>query len=234
MKDKKQKPFLETKLCTKCGNTKPIDGFHKGASYCKECRSRYSKEHPEVTRKAQERYREIHKEEINKRQRDNYDSEKARLYWEKYAASHRDQLREARKRKYYENHEKSKERGRKWHNANKEKCAVTYAKWKRENPDVIKDHWADTGKRKRALLKSVKVEIFKAEEIYERDGWICQLCRKKVNKKLRFPDPLSRSLDHIIPLSLGGTHERKNVQLTHYKCNVEIKTGGIKQLRMFG
>jgi len=36
---------------------------------------------------------------------------------------------------------------------------------------------------------------------------------------LKAPHPLSMSIDHIIPLSRGGTHEPDNVQLAHFICN---------------
>jgi len=34
-------------------------------------------------------------------------------------------------------------------------------------------------------------------------------------EELAISDPLSPSLDHIIPISKGGSHERKNTQLAH-------------------
>lgn len=55
--------------------------------------------------------------------------------------------------------------------------------------------------------------------IYERDGWMCQLCGEPVDPALIFPDRLSATLDHIVPLSLGGTHDPSNVQLAHLGCN---------------
>jgi HNH endonuclease len=39
------------------------------------------------------------------------------------------------------------------------------------------------------------------------------------------PDPLSKSLDHLIPLSRGGTHEPANVSLAHLRCNVSRGAG---------
>ena len=41
----------------------------------------------------------------------------------------------------------------------------------------------------------------------------------KVDKDLMWPDPMSASLDHIVPLSRGGTHTLDNVQLAHLACN---------------
>ena len=87
-------------------------------------------------------------------------------------------------------------------------------------------------------LKRAKVERagdrFKKTEIYERDRWRCGICGAKVKQKLKYPHPLSASLDHITPIALGGTHTRDNVQLAHLSCNVLLGIGGVKQLRMFG
>jgi 5-methylcytosine-specific restriction endonuclease McrA len=56
--------------------------------------------------------------------------------------------------------------------------------------------------------------------IFQRDGWTCRLCGAPVDRTLRSPHPLAPSLDHIVPLSAGGTHEPANVQLAHVVCNV--------------
>jgi hypothetical protein len=63
-------------------------------------------------------------------------------------------------------------------------------------------------------------EKFDPYEIYERDGWICMICRQPVNKALRWPDEMSASLDHIFPLVAGGLHARGNTQLAHLICNI--------------
>lgn len=71
--------------------------------------------------------------------------------------------------------------------------------------------------------------------IYERDQWRCQLCGRKVNKDVEFPDPMSASLDHIVPVSLGGAHEEANLQLAHFGCNSRKRNkvnGDGEQLRL--
>ena len=62
--------------------------------------------------------------------------------------------------------------------------------------------------------------------IYERDGWRCQLCRKKVNPKLSPNADWAASLDHIIPQSHGGPHTPDNLQLAHRMCNA-MKCNGV-------
>jgi HNH endonuclease len=71
----------------------------------------------------------------------------------------------------------------------------------------------------RRIRTSEPVLHFKRVDIYERDNWTCQLCLTSVNPNLAFPDPMCASLDHVIPLSRGGSHQSSNVQLAHLRCN---------------
>jgi hypothetical protein len=56
-------------------------------------------------------------------------------------------------------------------------------------------------------------------DIYERDGWICQLCFDPVDRRLDNPHPLSHSLDHKVPRADGGANTPDNLQLAHAICN---------------
>jgi 5-methylcytosine-specific restriction endonuclease McrA len=55
--------------------------------------------------------------------------------------------------------------------------------------------------------------------MFERDGWICWLCREAVDPALRWPDGRSASLDHVVPLSQGGVDDESNLRLAHLDCN---------------
>lgn len=78
----------------------------------------------------------------------------------------------------------------------------------------------DLARKARMRGPSADVDTFSNLEIFERDGWVCGLCDETVDKRLKYPDPKSASLDHVVPLSLGGPHTRANVQLAHFDCNV--------------
>lgn len=49
--------------------------------------------------------------------------------------------------------------------------------------------------------------------------WICYLCKEKIDKRLLCPDPMAASIDHVVPLSRGGTHTWDNVMPAHAICN---------------
>lgn len=74
--------------------------------------------------------------------------------------------------------------------------------------------------RRRAAERDANAERVIAERVYARDGWTCGLCLKSVDSMLSWPHPRSASLDHVLPLSKGGTHTYANTQLAHLDCNV--------------
>lgn len=71
----------------------------------------------------------------------------------------------------------------------------------------------------RAAYWGVEYEAIDRLAIFERDGWLCGVCELPVERDLTFPDPGYPTLDHIVPLSLGGGHVPMNVQLAHFYCN---------------
>lgn len=74
------------------------------------------------------------------------------------------------------------------------------------------------------------VEKVDRRTVFERDRWVCQLCGGPVPRSAKFPDPLSASLDHIIPISRDGAHSYRNTQLAHFGCN-SAKNNRIPVLR---
>jgi 5-methylcytosine-specific restriction endonuclease McrA len=74
--------------------------------------------------------------------------------------------------------------------------------------------------QRRAAKRAVPCEDFTDREIYDRDGWRCGICGEGIDAALRWPEPFSVSLDHIVPLARGGSHTRDNVQAAHLRCNM--------------
>ncbi|MDC7116146.1 HNH endonuclease [Corynebacterium amycolatum] len=99
-------------------------------------------------------------------------------------------------------------------------CSTHYAKaWATENREKHLANVRTQGMRYRARKRGAFVENVHRDEVLNRDGWRCQICGKKIPKTAVYPDPLSPSVDHVVPLSLGGKHEMKNVQAAHLICN---------------
>jgi len=74
-------------------------------------------------------------------------------------------------------------------------------------------------KARRIRLVGVEYEYISRAVVFDECGWICGLCDQPVDPDLKWPDPRSASLDHIVPLAQGGGHVRANTQLAHYDCN---------------
>lgn len=70
-------------------------------------------------------------------------------------------------------------------------------------------------------IRSRKRESFGLYEIAVRDRFTCSLCGDSVDITLHKNNPLAPNLDHIIPISKGGTHTRRNISLTHRVCNIK-------------
>ncbi|MDG1950486.1 MAG: HNH endonuclease signature motif containing protein [bacterium] len=45
---------------------------------------------------------------------------------------------------------------------------------------------------------------------------------KPIDRTLRYPDLMSASLDHVVPLSKGGANSAENFQASHLSCNISI------------
>ena len=76
---------------------------------------------------------------------------------------------------------------------------------KRYRPDKDGTHRAAFDRNKKRLLRTQNV---------------CALCGLPIDKHLKFPDPMSPCIDHIIPIDKGGhPSDMANLQLTHLSCN---------------
>lgn len=88
-------------------------------------------------------------------------------------------------------------------------------RWKR-NP-AKRRAYADA---RRALVRgATEAEQIVRTVVFDRDNWTCGLCNEPIDAGLAFPDRWSASIDHIVPLALGGTHTLANLQAAHLTCN---------------
>lgn len=222
----------EIKACTGCGDRKPLIAFHRNRvrtdghnPRCKSC-----------VRAEGEAWRTANPERKSA-------SDRAwRLANPERAAANGKAWRDANKerkaatgRAYYEkNREKILARNRAWAEANKEKVADYLKnrhqeKWAND-PEYRSMMYQATLKRQR-LLRGARHELYVREEIFERDGWACQICGELIDPDTSWPNSESASIDHIIPISLGGDDTPENVQAAHLSCNVRKGNRDIEDLR---
>lgn len=91
-------------------------------------------------------------------------------------------------------------------------CRETANSWQRTRS---REHFETTGE----WLNGAWIKREARLKLYERDGWVCQICFESVNKGEWSADPLDPTLDHIMPRSKGGGHEPENLRTAHWVCN---------------
>jgi len=92
---------------------------------------------------------------------------------------------------------------------------------------------AKSSRRRRSVYRQGDRSIT-WQSVGQRDDWRCHICSKTVKQYGSAKDPLSASVDHLIPLSDGGRHEWDNVALAHRRCNSKRGNQGTVQLRLVG
>ena len=76
-----------------------------------------------------------------------------------------------------------------------------------------KNNRPDQNGTHRGAFKKNKKRVYATQDT-------CAICGKKVDFSLKYPHPLSASIDHIIPIAKGGhPSDIDNLQLAHWCCN---------------
>ena len=89
-----------------------------------------------------------------------------------------------------------------------------YCRKKRTSPKIEPDIKPDEiiSFAKMDTSERVKLPANVKEEVYKKSGGVCEICGKPLSK-------LNYTVDHIIPLSRGGTNEMSNLRAVHKTCN---------------
>jgi 5-methylcytosine-specific restriction endonuclease McrA len=73
--------------------------------------------------------------------------------------------------------------------------------------------------RSRARKSGCIYTSIKRSDIIARHGTKCWICGKPIDMKGKANTPLSFTVDHVVPLSLGGWHDLPNLRPAHHSCN---------------
>lgn len=150
------------------------------------------------------------------------DPEKHRATVAAWRARNPEKVRELRAKWYADNPERQWAANSVWRAANPEKVRATTLAWAAANPDKIRTSnaaWAAANPEKvrvyhnnRRARESVgRLSTGLATKLFELQRGKCAYCRKPLGNDWH--------LDHIMPLSRGGTNTDDNIQLLHSSCN---------------
>lgn len=188
--------------CTRCGEVKAVTAefFNRDKrssngfqSRCKDCEHKESK----ATRAA------------------HYAANQDRMIEKSRKWYHANKEKAAQRAKRYraENIDAISEKQKEYRSNNKEKVAEYMKKWWRDNPEKRKEHKS----RRRWLKKNAKgshtADDIKAQ--YKRQKGRCYYCDCKVGK--------SYHVDHVIPLTRGGSNGPENIVIACQFCNISKK-----------
>lgn len=82
------------------------------------------------------------------------------------------------------------------------------------------NRWIDNTHRRKRAMEDTETEKIDRLLVFERSSWSCHICGDKVNRENKHPHLGSPSMDHVVPLSKGGSHTYDNVKLAHLGCNI--------------
>lgn len=142
-----------------------------------------------------------------------------------WVESHRDVVCERRRGYSERSAGRNKERAKKWYWENRDR-ALANVKSRRRRLSETSPEWQASERdravqkahRRRAQAVEAGVEPYRREDIFNRDGWRCHICSRHVARK-------DASIDHLIPISKGGSDAPANVRIAHLSCNISRGAG---------
>ena len=99
-------------------------------------------------------------------------------------------------------------------------CKDCKSKYDAEYRELRREQRRESNRRRKAVMFGAHAEIIDMDLLWEKGQGVCDLCPELIDRFLSYPDPMSPSQDHIIPISRGGTHTMDNLRITHWICNI--------------
>lgn len=187
---------MDEKRCSKCGEVKPLEAFYKDKTHWDGLRTQCKACH---CKRLRERYRlrdAAWHEQACERERARY-------------AVNREKKSERQRAKYAANPEKKLESCRTYYKANNVAVRKRQRAWDAANLDRVQQRGTRRRARRQAAVGTFTVDDIKL--LYEAQHGCCAWCSKLLNEKYE--------IDHVIPLSRGGSNWPTNLALACERCN---------------
>lgn len=114
--------------------------------------------------------------------------------------------------------------GRKFYQGRCHQCGITYTTLSSIAPKYCSKRCGSQAYHVLHGLRNTWISKKDRRQIYERDGYRCQICFKLVRTPYDMNDPLSATIDHIVPRTLWpsraeGLHDPFNLRTSCALCN---------------
>lgn len=223
-----------SKQCSRCGETKSLSEFYRRAlsadgrsASCSACQKRYREENREKVLESSRRYREQNPDKVRESRR-RYQERKrggpprkrqsgtAQDRRRKYSEQNPDRVRESRRRWRLKNRDKLRADAKRYRERNLDKVRETQRRWQESNPDAKRMYT----QRRKARKRNAVTFTVSAKDLRRLRTDRCVACGE-----------IAGTVDHLIPLSRGGSHGVGNLVAMCGSCNSRKSAKTISEWR---
>lgn len=220
---------MAEKKCTKCGTLKPLDYFYRMAAnstgygpWCKVCmdarkttwnRNNRDKQREMSRRSAKKNYERNREAKARYRNRADV-KERMRGYSAEWYRQNKGRLKAVRHAWYLKNKIEHNANSKKTFEANKEHWIRVNREWARTHREKMRGYTkvSDAIRRNAIRASSGTYTAKDIKYLAKSQRGLCTVCREPFGKY---------HVDHIVPLSRGGTNDKHNIQLLCASCNIK-------------
>jgi 5-methylcytosine-specific restriction endonuclease McrA len=216
----------QSKLCTKCGETKALADFSKNSTtkdglqkQCKACNRAYQEANRERISARDKARRLVDGDKMRAQSRANWAKhrDKRISYMRNRYQERREEYQTYNRARYPEIAEQKRANAKAWREANPERYKQQLDKWRAKN---LEKH-NENARKRRARLRNAKTGMVTAKDLERLLSFPCAYCGANENI----------TIDHVVPLARGGDHTIGNFLPACKKCNSRKRDSFIMEWR---